>query len=370
VETREFNNKLFLLTFQIDNLAQMNANDPSLKSFVEVDPTSHFPIQNLPYGVFKSQDKDARVGVAIGEYVLDLKVLHDHKFFKNSSIESENIFDSDNINGLMKKGPSVWKYVRDRISYLLQDKTPDLQNQEKLFDIFLYKIFDIKLLLPIRVSEFTDFYASYYHAFNVGSLVRGPENALMPNWKHLPVGYHGRSSSIVVSGTNIRRPWGQTKGPDDEVPKFGPSQRLDFELEMGTVVGVGNKMGAPVKIADADNHLFGMLLVNDWSARDIQFWEYQPLGPFLGKNFATSVAPWVVTLDALAPFKVEAMEQDVGVLPYLKEQERTIYDINLEVHIKNSEMEKSDRLTQSNFKYLYWTISQQLAHHTSPNPIL
>lgn len=342
-----------------------NTNDPKLKSFIDVTPDSHFPVQNLPYGVFKRKSGgEPRVGVAIGDQVLDLSVLEDNKLVGGPILKGTNLFSQPSLNKFLALGQRAWRETRATISHLLQSDVPTLRDNKALRDRALVKMNEVDLLLPVEIGDYTDFYSSKEHATNVGSMFRDPNNALLPNWKWLPVGYHGRASSVVVSGSNIHRPKGQSKLDDSDKPQFGPCKLLDFELEMGYFVGPGNQLGEPISIDNAANHIFGMVLVNDWSARDIQKWEYVPLGPFLAKNFATSISPWVITMDALEPFCIAGPKQNPEPLPYLKNKGDWSYDIQLEVHLKNEKMDKPQRICRSNFKFMYWNICQQLAHHT------
>ena len=272
-----------------------------LQSFIQVPADSDFPIQNLPYGIFKPRDGVARAGVAIGDSILDLSLLEELGHFRD--VTSEQIFSRDSLNAFMALGRPAWKKMRDILQHLLSAETAMLRDDAKLRVRVFHQQRDVTMLLPARIGDYTDFYSSYHHAHNVGTMLRGPENALMPNWKWLPVAYHGRASSIVVSGTEVKRPRGQTKPADASMPVYGPSKSLDFELETAFFIGPGNFLGQPVSIDRAEDHIFGTVLMNDWSARDIQTWEYQPLGPFLAKNFCTSISPWVVTLEALEPFR-------------------------------------------------------------------
>ncbi|MEO8210251.1 MAG: fumarylacetoacetase [bacterium] len=335
------------------------------RAFIEVKSDSHFPIQNLPYGIFKNKKNPvARAGVAIGEFILDLSVIENKGFFNNTSIKDKKIFSSPSLNGFMALGKKAWKEVRNEIQNLLRADNPTLRDDEILRKESLISMNDAEMLMPVEIGDYTDFYSSKEHATNVGIMFRGKENALIPNWLHLPVAYHGRASSIVLSGTDIIRPKGQTKADDAELPSFGPSKLLDFELETGFFIGTGNNLGEPIPVEKADEHIFGMVLVNDWSARDIQKWEYVPLGPFLAKNFATSISPWVVTLEALEPFKTKRTEQNPKPLPYLQSKGDWVYDIKLEVGLKTEKMNENYIISKSNFKNLYWDICQQLAHHT------
>jgi len=342
------------------------SNDPKLRSFIPVDPDSHFPIQNLPFGVFRPKaGGPPRIGTAIGDLVLDLALLEKKRFFKNFFLLPDLlIFSRPNLSNFMALSRPVWIDIRSQISRLLSGADPTLRDDSRLRGQAFYKQSEVDMLLPVEVLDYTDFYSSKEHATNVGAMFRGRENALMPNWLHLPVAYHGRTSSIVVSGTEIRRPCGQTKKDDAPDPTFGPSRMLDFELEMGFFIAKENPLGWPVPVNEAQYHIFGMVLVNDWSARDIQRWEYQPLGPFLGKNFATSISPWVVTLEALDPFRTSGPVQDPSPLPYLQNSGDRSYDIQLEVWLQGQSMPEPHRISRTNYKYLYWDMFQQVAHHT------
>ncbi len=339
--------------------------DPKLRSFVDVPPDSHFPIQNLPFGVFRPRGQEkSRLGVAIGEFILDLKVLEHDGLLADPAFGDGHLFCRASLNPLLALGRPAWSAARARISELLRADNPTLRDNADLRTRALHRQSDVELLLPVEIGDYTDFYSSKEHATNVGTMFRGAENALMPNWLHLPVGYHGRASSVVVSGTDVRRPCGQTAAQDAGPPTFGPTRLLDFELEMGFFVGPGNPLGQPIPIDRAADHIFGMVLVNDWSARDIQRWEYVPLGPFLAKNFCTSISPWVVTLDALAPFARPSPPQHPAPLPYLRRAGNYAYDIHLEVLLHGDGMPAPRVICRSNFRHLYWDIAQQLAHHT------
>lgn len=332
-------------------------------SFVPVSADSPFPIQNLPYGIFTPPPGGPpRAGVAIGDYVLDLAVL-----------EADGLLDSDyfaapTLNAFMAAGRPAWRATRARLQALLDQGNPRLRDDAPLRRRALHRQADVTMHLPAAIGDYTDFYSSREHATNVGTMFRGPDNALMPNWLHLPVAYHGRASSVVVSGTDVIRPNGQMIVGDATTPVFGPCRLLDFELEMGFFIGPGNAHGTPISVSDAWNHIFGLVLVNDWSARDIQKWEYQPLGPFNAKNFATSISPWVVTLEALEPFLVDGPVQSPEPLPYLKGKSNRTYDIRLDVTVQSAAMAADDHaplpIAQSNFRHLYWNMCQQLAHHT------
>ena len=340
--------------------------DPNLRSFIPVDPAGDFPIQNLPYGIFHPRSGGPpRVGVAIGEMVLDLAVLERRGFFDGPHLSGTSVFGQPGLNAFMSMGRAAWRDVRATISRLLRDDEATLRDDPALRREALLPVRDVVMELPAQVGDYTDFYSSREHATNVGVMFRGRENALMPNWLHLPIAYHGRSSSLVVSGREIRRPLGQTKRDDAEQPAFGPSGALDVELEMGFFIGPGNPLGEPVPIDRAAERVFGMVIVNDWSARDIQRWEYQPLGPFLGKNFATTLSPWVVTMEALEPFRCPGPVHDPRPLPYLSVEGDQAYDIHLEVSLQTEKLAVPQVIARSNFKHLYWSIPQQLAHHAS-----
>lgn len=336
-----------------------------MRSFIETAPDSHFPIQNLPFGVFRPRTGAApRVCTAIGDRVVDLSVLEEAGLFEDRTIRAERPFSRPTLNHFMSLGRSVQRAARDELTHMLDERTPVLRDDTQLRGAAFHRQASVEMLLPAKIGDYTDFYSSREHATNVGTMFRGKENALQPNWLHLPVGYHGRASSVVVSGTDVRRPCGQTKPDDDAPPVFGPSRLLDFELEMGFFVGPGNALGEPIPIDRADEHIFGLVLVNDWSARDIQKWEYVPLGPFLSKSFATTVSPWVVTLDALEPFQTAGPEQHPRPLPYLQVSGEQTFDVHLEVRLSNRALEEPHLLCRSNYRHLYWSRSQQLAHHT------
>ena len=334
------------------------------KSFIEVSPDSHFPIQNLPFGIFQPKGGKPRAGVAIGDLVADLSVLEDLGHFRSPDFQGRKIFSEDSLNAFLALGRPAWRKVRAVLERLLSAKTPILRDNARLRARVFHSQEKVTMKLPVRIGNYTDFYSSYHHAHNVGTMLRGPENALMPNWKWLPVAYHGRASSVIASGSDVRRPSGQTKAPDSAAPTFGPSKSLDYELEMAFLIGPGTSLGDPVPIGRAADHIFGLVLMNDWSARDIQAWEYQPLGPFLAKNFATSISPWVVTLEALEAFRRPLPRQDPRPLPYLRAKDDFTFDIHLEAQIQTSSMKTPHVITRTNFQNLYWSIQQQLAHHT------
>lgn len=341
-------------------MLEIAANNPQLKSWVEIPENSDFPIQNLPFGIFMKDGKK-RTGVAIGNKVLDLAALQSHSFLDGLGLP-EGIFTRDVLNDFMKLGKSIARQVRGRLSELLQEGHDELKSHFALDGILIDRE-KVKMCMPIEVGDYTDFYSSEQHAYNVGCMFRDPKNALMPNWKHIPVGYHGRSSSIISTDVPIHRPKGQQRPNDEEPPVFGPCKLLDFELEMAFITCGENQLGESIPIEEAEDHIFGMVLFNDWSARDIQKWEYVPLGPFLAKNFASSISPWIVTLDALEPFRISGPKQDPKVLPYLEYEGNKHFDINLEVAIQPEEGEEKV-VTNSNFKYMYWNMAQQLAHQT------
>jgi fumarylacetoacetase len=338
-------------------------NDPTLRSFIAVDPTSDFPIQNLPYGVFSARDGLApRVGVAIGDYVLDLwRLVQDCRI----DVVEPGVFSAPTLNPFMALGPKVWSKTRARISELLRHDHPELRDNDELRQRALVPMADVKLHMPIAVAGYTDFYSSKEHATNVGVMFRGKDNALQPNWLHMPIGYNGRASTVVVSGTKVRRPHGQLKPPSAELPSFGPCKRLDFELEMGVVIGQPSPIGERLTEQQAEEMIFGFVILNDWSARDIQQWEYVPLGPFQAKAFATSISPWIVTREALEPFRVHGPAQDPTPLPYLQQVQPNNYDLELDVGLRAAQMNEGLRIGRTNFKYMYWSSVQQLVHHAS-----
>ncbi|MBI5865517.1 MAG: fumarylacetoacetase [Planctomycetes bacterium] len=340
-----------------------------MRSFIDVSPDSHFPIQNLPYGVFKRPEAEKPCcGVRIGDLVLDLRVI-EHRGFFRGVFGDEHVLCKWSLNKFMSKGPAAWAMVRRIVTDLLRDDNPTLRDDTALRDEALAPISQVTMCLPAEIGDYTDFYSSREHATNVGIMLRGKDNALQPNWLWLPVGYHGRASSIVVSGTDVRRPCGQIRPDEKAPPIYGPCRTLDFELEMAFFVGTGNEPGRPIPIDRAEAHIFGMVLLNDWSARDVQKWEYVPLGPFLAKNFATTISPWIVPMQALAPFRCAPPPQDPPPLPYLAASAdspaRSTFDIRLEVTLQGERMPEPHAICRSNFRYLYWTMAQQLAHHTS-----
>ena len=333
----------------------------SLSAFIEVAPDSHFPIQNLPFGILSTTaDPRPRAGVAIGEFVLDLATLEEAGLL---TVANRWVFDRDTLNAFIALGGPAWTHARARIGELLRDDHAELRDNAGLRARAFVPMREARMHLPVAIGGYTDFYSSKEHATNVGSMFRDPKNALLPNWRHLPVAYNGRASSVVASGTPIRRPNGQLKLPDVEQPVFGPTRKLDFELETAFIVGEGNALGEPIAIDEAERHIFGLVLMNDWSARDIQQWEYVPLGPFNSKTFATSISPWIVTLDALEPFRVAGPLQDPPPLPYLAQTGAHGFDIHLEIAFASSSGAPAT-IARTNARYLYWSMAQQLAHHT------
>lgn len=329
-----------------------------LTSWLDIPADSDFSIYNLPFGIFSTSSKRPRVGVAIGDWVVDLAIAADNGLFSKFQID-KSVFESKTLNDFISLGKPVTNKVRLIIQKALCDEDSLLRSA----DAVLEERDSVKMHLPVHVGDYTDFYSSLEHATNVGKMFRDPENALLPNWTHLPVGYHGRASSIVESGVDIYRPKGQIK-PNDSPPILSPTKKLDFELEVGFVVGKETGMGESISTENTNEFIFGLVLFNDWSARDIQKWEYVPLGPFLGKSFASSISPWIVTMEALEPFRVEGPQQDPPVRPYLKCEGAENYDIHLEVAIQSEKSEEPTTVTQTNFKHMYWKMSQQLAHHT------
>lgn len=350
-------------------------HDPALKSRVASanEPGTDFPIQNLPFGVFRRRGtmERPRVGVAIGDFVLDVHRCHVQGLFEGAAARSAACASALSLNGLMQRGPKAASALRAALSQLLREGSTALDGKE---DDVLVPRAEAELSLPVEIGDYTDFYCSIHHATNVGSMFR-PQNPLLPSYKHLPIGYHGRASSVVLSGAPVRRPSGQTLADGDAAPVYGPSKLLDYELEVGFFVGAGNELGEPIPIGRAEEHIFGFCLVNDWSARDVQKWEYQPLGPFLAKSFATSISPWVVTTEALAPFRFPAFERDPGdprPLPYLDSEGNRSHggvDLQLEVYLSSAKMRdegvEPQRLSRGNFRHMYWTAAQMLAHHAS-----
>jgi len=332
-------------------------------SWVKYSPESHFPIQNLPFGVFQESSRGRRIGVAIGDRILDLCACVEQGMFDDCKWDVGSL-RQPSLNQFMGLGRPAWRECRKVVMNLLDSGNPAIRDDAALQAKCLVDQDKVQMVMPAEIGDYTDFYSSRFHATNVGTMFRGKDNALQPNWLHLPVGYHGRASSVVVSGTPIHRPRGQLRPDMEKPPVHGPCRLLDFELEMAFFVGPGNAMGRPINVANAEEHIFGLVLMNDWSARDIQKWEYVPLGPFNGKNFATTVSPWIVTLDALEPFCCAPEKQEPAPLAYLQDPKLKQYDINLEVAIQPPNSSPST-VCKSNAKYLYWSFTQQLAHHSS-----
>jgi fumarylacetoacetase len=328
-----------------------------MNSWINIPRDSDFGIHNIPFGIFSQNGGSKKVGAAIGSDVLDLAGVYEAGLLKDIGI-SKHTLENEFLNDFISEGKKITNKVRTRIQELLTDENSPLKDQPRL----ILKQSEVEMHLPVRIGDYTDFYSSIEHATNVGKMFRDPDNALLPNWKHIPVGYHGRASSIVLSGVDLHRPKGQTK-PADGPPVFGESKRVDFELEMAFIVGKNTHLGEVIPIGEAEDHIFGMVLFNDWSARDIQKWEYVPLGPFLAKNFGSSISPWVVTMEALEPFRVSGPAQDPKPLPYLQQPNPSNFDIDLEVAL-TPEGGDEKVISRSNFKYMYWSMAQQLAHHT------
>ena len=330
-----------------------------MNTWIEVPNNTDFSIYNLPFGIFSKKGVSKRVGVAIGNKVIDLLACNKLNIFTDLDIDN-SVFENRFLNDFINLG----KHKTNKVREILQKQLTDETSKLKVHNDLIFSMFEVEMHMPVNVGDYTDFYSSMEHASNIGSMFRDPDNPLLPNWRHLPVGYHGRASSIIVSGVDINRPKGQIKPVDSENPIFSSSKRIDFELEMGYIIGKNSKLGSSISTKDAEDYIFGKVLFNDWSARDIQKWEYVPLGPFLGKSFASSISPWVVTIEALKPFKVQGPVQHPEVLDYLKFDGLKNYDINLSVSILPGDSEIETVICKSNFKYMYWNMSQQIAHHT------
>ena len=339
------------------------ANDPKRKSWLDVEENSDFPIQNIPFGVFLTKDDVITIGTRIGNYAIDMGALQQLNYFEGIEL-TDDMFMQDTLNDFISDGKKTWRLVRNRLAEIFDAENPKLRDYEKHREIIIFDLADVEMQLPVLIGDYTDFYSSKEHATNVGTMFRDPNNALLPNWLHIPVGYHGRSSTIVPSGIPVHRPMGQILPNGETLPVFGSSRLVDFELETAFITTDANIMGENIPVGEAEDYIFGMVLLNDWSARDIQKWEYVPLGPFLAKNFASSISPWIVTLDALEPFKVKGPSQNPTPLPYLQQSGKHSFDIKLEVYLQPENGEQN-LISQSNFKYMYWTMSQQLTHHTS-----
>lgn len=341
----------------------ITANNPDRKSWLEVSTQSDFPIQNIPFGVFLTRENVVTVGTRIGDCAIDLGALQQLDYFADIEL-TDDMFQQDTLNDFISDGKKTWRLVRNRIADIFDAENPKLRDNLKHRKIVIFNINDVEMQLPVLIGDYTDFYSSKEHATNVGMMFRDPENALLPNWLHIPVGYHGRSSSIIPSGIPVHRPMGQTLPVGETSPVFGPSRLIDFELETAFITTDVNLLGENILIHEAEDYIFGMVLLNDWSARDIQKWEYVPLGPFLAKNFASSISPWIVTMDALEPFRTKSPNQEPTPLPYLQQKGKHSFDINLEVAIQPENCLPTV-VSNSNLKYMYWTMSQQLTHHTS-----
>ncbi len=341
----------------------ITANYPSRKSWLAIPSNSDFPIQNIPFGVFLTKDDVITIGTRIGDFAIDLGALQQLNYFEGIEL-TDDMFMQDSLNDFISDGKKTWRLVRNRIAQIFDVENPKLQNNKKQREKVIFNIHDVEMQLPVQIGDYTDFYSSKEHATNVGKMFRDPDNALLPNWLHIPVGYHGRSSTIVPSGIAVHRPMGQTLPAGENSPVFGPSRSIDFELETAFITTDANIMGENIPVHEAEDYIFGMVLLNDWSARDIQKWEYVPLGPFLGKNFATSISPWIVTMDALEPFRTKGPKQDPTPLPYLQQKGKHSFDIQLKATL-TPENGSPTLLCKTNFKHLYWSMSQQLAHHTS-----
>ena len=341
----------------------ITANNTNRKSWLEVSVDSDFPIQNIPFGVFLTKENVVTVGTRIGDFAIDLGALQQLSYFEGIEL-TDDMFLQDTLNDFISDGKKTWRLVRNRIADIFDEKNPELRENKKDKDIVIFKMKDVEMQLPVLIGDYTDFYSSKEHATNVGKMFRDSENPLLPNWLHIPLGYHGRSSTIIPSGIPVNRPMGQILPNGEPTPVFGPSRMIDFELEIGFITTDTNVMGENIPINEAEDYIFGMVLMNDWSARDIQKWESVPLGPFLSKNFATSISPWIITMDALEPFRTKGPKQDPAPFPYLQQKGKHNFDINLDVSIQ-TENGNSTVVTRSNFKYIYWSMCQQLTHHTS-----
>jgi len=341
----------------------ISANDTYRKSWINVPENSDFPIQNIPFGVFITKDDVITIGTRIGNCAIDMGALQQLNYFEGIEL-TDDMFMQDTLNDFISDGKKTWRLVRNRLAELFDETNPKLRDNKEHRDIIIFDVQHIEMQLPVLIGDYTDFYSSKEHATNVGKMFRDAENALLPNWLYVPVGYHGRSSTIIPSGIPVNRPMGQTLPNGETTPVFGPSRLVDFELETAFITTDANIMGETIPISEAEDYIFGMVLMNDWSARDIQKWEYVPLGPFLAKNFATSISPWIITMDALDPFRTKGPKQDPAPFPYLQQKGKNNFDVNLEVVIQ-PENAGETIVSRSNFKYMYWSMTQQLAHHTS-----
>ena len=340
----------------------ISANDPKRKSWLSVLDNNDFPIQNIPFGVFLTKENIVTVGTRIGDYAIDLGALQQLNYFEGIEL-TDDMFIQDTLNDFISDGKKTWRLVRNRIAEIFDVNNPKLRDNPNHIEIVIFDIKDVEMQLPVLIGDYTDFYSSKEHACNMGKIIRDSEE-LLPNWLHIPVGYHGRSSTIIPSGIPIHRPMGQTLPQGENSPVFGASRCVDFELETAFITTDANIMGEMIPIAEAEDYIFGMVLLNDWTIRDIQKWEHQPMGPLLSKNFATSISPWIVTMDALEPFRTPGPKQVPSPLPYLQQKGKHSFDIQLEAAIQPENTEPTV-VCKSNFKYMYWTMNQQLAHHTS-----
>jgi fumarylacetoacetase len=342
---------------------EISANNPNRKSWLEVSKNSDFPIQNIPFGVFLTKEDVVTIGTRIGDFAIDLGALQQLGYFDGIEL-TEDIFMQDTLNDFISDGKKTWRQVRNRIAAIFDAENPKLRDHTSHRKRIIFDIDAVEMQLPVQIGDYTDFFSSKEHAINVGKIINNEKDILAPNWLHVPVGYHGRSSTIIPSGIPVHRPMGQMLPNGATTPVFGATRMIDFELEMAFITTDANVMGENIPVHEAEDYIFGMVLLNDWSARDIQKWEYIPLGPFLAKNFATSISPWIVTIDALEPYRVKGPSQDPSPLPYLQQKGKHTFDINLEVSIQPDNKEATV-VSKSNFKYMYWSMSQQLAHHTS-----
>lgn len=335
-----------------------------MQTWLSVDRRSEFPIQNIPFGIFKPKNRlHPRAGTRIGNFIIDLSVIASRGYLADAGVPSEEVFSRPTLNDFMAMGKPVWQAVRNKLISIFNAENEEIWNTPDFCEHLLFRVKDVEMLMPVEVGDYTDFYSSIEHATNVGKMFRDPQNPLLPNWKHIPIGYHGRASSIVVSGTGIHRPVGQIKSAEAVNPLLAPTQMLDFELEMAFITGHSTELGTRIPVHRAEEYIFGLVLFNDLSARDIQKWEYIPLGPFVSKNFGSVISPWIVTLDALEPFRVEGPEQIPEPLPYLRYEGKGNYDINLEVWLKTDNSDPI-KICTTNYKYMYWNMFQQLAHQT------
>ncbi len=341
----------------------ISANNTNRKSWIEVPSDSDFPIQNIPFGVFITKDDVITIGTRIGDCAIDMGALQQLNYFEGIEL-TDDMFMQDTLNDFISDGKKTWRLVRNRLAELFDETNPKLRDNKDHREIVIFNVKDIEMQLPVLIGDYTDFFSNKDHALNVGKLNRDPDDLLSPNWLHIPLAYHGRSSSIIPSGIPVHRPMGQSLPKGEKTPVFGPSRLVDFELETAFITTDVNVMGENISINEAEDFIFGMVLLNDWSSRDILKWEYEPLGPFLSKNFATSISPWIITMDALDPFRTKGPKQDPSPLPYLQQKGKNNFDINLEVAIQ-PENEEPTIVSRSNVKNMYWSMNQQLTHHTS-----